>query len=310
MQLVWNWIIAIYLFLGGLGAGAFLVAAYFELSGKRAKVDSCPACLVGATLPGPLVGIGALLLILDLGAGMREPLRIFYMFANFSSVMTWGIWILCGFIPLALIYGVLELLDTYGKDPVKGSRLRMAKRVVAAVGSLFAVGTALYTGVLLSAVGPALPFWSISLGLPILPLLFLVSAVSTGVALTLLLSETLAPGDTLAPGQTQTETGRLSLVHLVLIVLEVALIALLLAVALGQGGAAESAAQALTTGAHSLLFWLLFVLPGLAVPLIALGVAKIGVHSRALALVEGVCILAAGLVLRYLVLISGFTVPL
>lgn len=307
MQSVWDWIIAIYLFLGGLGAGAFLVAAYFELSGKRARVDSCPACLVGATLPGPLVGIGALLLILDLGAGMREPLRIFYMFTHFSSVMTWGIWILCGFIPLALIYGVLELLDTYGKvgqDPAKGSRLRTAKRVIAAVGSLFAVGTALYTGVLLSAVGPALPFWSISLGLPILPILFLVSAVSTGVALTLLLSEALAGGDR------QTETGRLSLVHLALIALEVILIALLLAVALGQGGAAKAAAEALTTGSHSLLFWLLFVLPGLAVPLIALGVAKIGVHSRAIALVEGVCILAAGLVLRYLVLISGFTVPL
>jgi len=304
MQSVWNWIIAIYLFLGGLGAGAFLVAAYFELSGQRAKLDFCPTTLVGATLSGPLVGIGALLLIFDLGAGMREPLRIFYMFANGTSVMTWGIWILCGFIPLALIYGVLELLDTYGKDPAKGSRLRTAKRVVAAVGSLFAVGTALYTGVLLSAVGPALPFWSISLGLPILPLLFLVSAVSTGVALTLLLSDTLASGDR------QPEANRFSVVHLVLIVLEVALLALLLITALGQGGPAAAAAEALTAGSNSLPFWLLFVVPGLVVPLVALAVAKVGKHSRVLTLVEGVCILAAGLVLRYLVLVSGFSVPL
>ncbi len=303
MQSVWNWIIAIYLFLGGLGAGAFLVAAYFELSGQRAKLDFCPTTLVGATLSGPLVGIGALLLIFDLGAGMREPLRIFYMFANGTSVMTWGIWILCGFIPLALIYGVLELLDTYGKAG-QGSRLRIAKRVAAAVGSLFAVGTALYTGVLLSAVGPALPFWSTSLGVPILPLLFLVSAVSTGVALTLLLSDTLASGDR------QPETNRLPLVHLVLIVLEVALLALLLITALGQGGPAAAAAEALTAGSNSLPFWLLFVVPGLVVPLVALAVAKVGKHSRVLTLVEGVCILAAGLVLRYLVLVSGFSVPL
>lgn len=303
MQLVWNWIIAIYLFLGGLGAGAFLVAAVLELSGHRAQRKFCPTTLVGATLSGPLVGIGALLLIFDLGAGMREPLRIFYMFANGTSVMTWGIWILCGFIPLALIYGLLELLDTYGKVG-QGSRLGIAKRVVAAVGSLFAVGTALYTGVLLSAVGPALPFWSTSLGVPILPLLFLVSAVSTGVALTLLLSDTLAPGDR------QPETNRFSVVHLVLIVLEVALLSLLLITALRQGGPAAAAAEALTAGSNSLPFWLLFVVPGLVVPLVALAVAKIGKHSRVLTLVEGVCILAAGLVLRYLVLVSGFSVPL
>ncbi len=303
-QPVWDWLVAIYLFLGGLGAGAFLVAAALEFSGIRSRLEFCPTSLVGAALSGPLVGIGALLLVFDLGAGMREPLRIFYMFSNPASVMTWGIWILSCFIPLALVYGLLELLAALGK----GSRLRLVKRIVAAVGSLLAVGTALYTGVLVSAVGPSMPFWSLSLlpgvAIPAMPLLFLVSAVATGVGLTVMVSGTLMVGDM------RQQIRRLPAIHLVLIALEVGLLALLLATALWQGGAAAEAAESLAIGAHSAIFWALFVVPGFAIPLAILGLGVAGVHSRALELVAGICIIVAGLVLRYLVLISGIPVTL
>ena len=33
----WGWLVAIYLFLGGMGAGAFLIASLIELSGERYK---------------------------------------------------------------------------------------------------------------------------------------------------------------------------------------------------------------------------------------------------------------------------------
>lgn len=301
--------VAVYLFLGGLGAGAFLVAATLELSGKRYKFDFCPTTLVGATLSGPLVGIGALLLIFDLGAGMREPLRILHMFANPTSVMTWGIWILCLFIPLALAYGLLELIHTYrteGEQPDKALRLRKIKRIVAAVGSVLAVGTAIYTGVLVSAVGPSIPFWStpLVLSIPVMPLLFLVSAVSTGVALTVLVSGTLVLGDV------RQQIRRLPTVHLVLIALEVVLVILLLVLALGQGGVAAQAAWSLATGRNSVIFWALFVLPGLVIPLAVLALGVAGVHRRPLEVVAGIGIILAGLVLRYLVLISGIPVTL
>ncbi len=309
MEPVWDWLVAVYLFLGGLGAGAFLVAATLELSGKRYKFDFCPTTLVGATLSGPLVGIGALLLIFDLGAGMREPLRILRMFANPASVMTWGIWILCLFIPLALAYGLLELIHTYrtkGEQPDKGLYLRKIKRIVAAVGSVLAVGTAIYTGVLVSAVGPSIPFWStpLLLSIPVMPLLFLVSAVSTGVALTVLVSGTLVLGDV------RQQIRRLPTVHLALIALEVVLVVLLLVLALGQGGVAAQAAWSLATGPNSVIFWALFVLPGLVIPLAVLALGAAGVHRRPLEIVAGISIILAGLVLRYLVLISGIPVSL
>ena len=44
----WGWLVAIYLFLGGMGAGAFIIAAVIELTGERYKHEYCPTALVGA----------------------------------------------------------------------------------------------------------------------------------------------------------------------------------------------------------------------------------------------------------------------
>jgi polysulfide reductase chain C len=312
MQTVWGWLPAIYLFLGGLGAGAFLVAATLEFTGKRYELDFCPITLVGAILPGPLVALGTVLLIFDLGAGLREPWRIFYMFTHFSSVMTWGIWILSVFIPLALVYGFLEVMDTYPlvwEGMRKRLPVRRIKRIVAAVGSVFAVGTALYTGVLLSAVGPAIPFWSTSvlpfLPIPMMPLLFLVSAISTGIGLTVDMSGTLALPDM------QKRFRRLPLIHLALIGLEAVLLGLLLFTAFAQGGAAAQAAQNIATGPRSLVFWILIILIGFAFPFVVHACALgLGRHSRLLDLGSGMGIVVAGLILRYVVLVNGIPVTL
>ena len=312
MQTIWGWLPAIYLFLGGLGAGAFLAAATLEFSGKRYEFDICPITLVGAILPGPLVALGTVLLIFDLGAGLREPWRIFYMFTHFSSVMTWGIWILSFFIPLSLVYGFLEVMDTY---PTLWERMRKRipvrriKRIVAAVGSVFAVGTALYTGILLSAVGPAIPFWSTSmlpfLPIPMMPLLFLVSAISTGIGLTVDLSGTLALPDM------QERFRRLPLIHLALIGIEAVLLGLLLLTAFVEGGAAARAAQDIAMGPRSLVFWILIVLPGFAFPLAVHACALgLGRHPRLVHLGAGMGIVVAGLILRYVVLVSGIPVTL
>jgi len=252
------------------------------------------------------------LLIFDLGAGLREPWRIFYMFTHFTSVMTWGIWILSVFIPLALVYGFLEVLDTYPlvwEGMRKRLPVRRIKRIVAAVGSVFAVGTALYTGLLLSAVGPAIPFWSTSilpfLPIPMMPLLFLVSAISTGIGLTVDMSGTLALPDM------QKRFRRLPLIHLALIGIEAVLLGLLLLTAFVEGGAAAQAARDIVMGPRSLVFWILIILLGFALPFAVHACALgLGRHSRLLDLGSGIGIVVAGLILRYLVLVSGIPVTL
>lgn len=318
MQAVWEWLPAIYLFLGGLGAGVFLVSAAFELPGKRYQFDFCPTTLVGATLPGPVIALGTLLLILDLGAGLREPWRILYMFTHFSSVMTWGVWILTLFIPLCFIYGFLEIVDAYPKAWewvknrrwarrlafVQGLPVRRVKRIVVAVGSVFALGTALYTGILLSAVGPAIPFWSTAvlpfLRIPMMPLLFLVSAVSTGMGLTIDLAATLAVRDM------QHRVRQLPLIHLALIGLETLLLGMLLITALADGGTAARSALDIIAGPHSVVFWGLIVVPGFVFPFVVHAYAAgLGRHSALSGLGSGVGIVFAGLFLRYLIIVSG-----
>jgi formate-dependent nitrite reductase membrane component NrfD len=323
MYPVWEWLPAIYLFLGGLGAGAFLVAATVEFTGRRYDFSFSPTTLVGATVPGPLVALGTVLLIFDLGAALREPWRILYMFTHLTSVMTWGVWILTLFIPLSFAYGFLEVIDTYPatwrriKNGIRWERLsflkdlpiRRTKRIVAAAGSVLAVGTALYTGVLLSAVGPATPFWSTPIlpfiPISMMPVLFLVSAISTGVGLTVDLSATLVLRDV------QHRIPQLPLIHLAMIGAETVLLGMLLITAFVDGGAAAQAALDIVIGPHSLVFWLLIVVPGFIFPFVVHAYAVgLGRHSPFSGLGSGVGIVVAGLFLRYLILVSGLPAAL
>ena len=314
----WGWLVAIYLFLGGLGAGALAVAAVFELTGKRYEFDFCPVTLVGATVPGPVVLAGTVLLIFDLGAGLREPWRIAYMLTHLSSVMTWGVWILSLFLPISFLYGFLEVMDTYPSawEWVKSRKtlrrfnflenlpVRRVKRIMAGVGGVLAVGVAVYTGVLISAVGPAVPFWSTDvlpfIPIPMLPLLFLVSALSTGIGLTVDLAATLSVRDMAH------RVRRLPLIHLAAIGVETLLLGMLLITAFLDGGAAAQAARDIVVGPHSIVFWVLIILPGFVYPFVVHAYAAgVGQHSPASGLGSGIGIVMAGLFLRYLIIVSG-----
>lgn len=306
----WGWLVAIYLFLGGMGAGSFLVAATVEWTGERYKHAFCPTTLVGATVPGPLIALGTVMLIFDLGIGKVEPWRILYMFTHFTSVMTWGIWILTMFIPLCFLYGLVELMHVY-PGILAWARKRLAflpedlpyrriKRVLCPVGSVFAVGTAVYTGVLLSVVR-AIPFWNT----PVLPALFLVSALSTGMGLTMDLSATIAVGPL------ERRFQNLPLYHMVFIGGEALLIGLLLFLALQRGGAAAQSAQMVLMGPMSTVFWILVVLFGLLIPFVVHAYAY-GARQHAVAggVLSGAGIVIAGLFLRYIIVAGGIPVTL
>ena len=304
----WGWLVAIYLFLGGMGAGSFIIAALVELSGARYKTSYCPITMVGAGVSGPLILIGTVLLIFDLGAGLREPWRILNMFTNFSSVMTWGIWILSLFLPIAFLYAVLEIMHVYPGILAWLRRwlrflpetlpYRGIKRVVCIVGIALAVGTALYTGVLLSVV-QAVPLWAT----PVLPVLFLVSAVSTGVGLCIDLSATLAVPSV------QERFRNLPIAHMTLIVLELALLGLLLGLALNQGGEAAESARLILSGPWAAAFWVLVIGFGMLYPLMIHAYALIRhSHSYLSGILSGVGIVLAGLFVRYLIVAAAVPV--
>ena len=313
----WGWLIAIYLFLGGMGAGSFLVASIFELSGIRYKYDFCPTSMAGAGVSGPLILIGTLLLIFDLGAGLREPWRIPLMFLNFSSVMTWGIWVLTLFLPTCFVYFALELMHVHpgilawvrDKQNKLPKRLRLVpetlpyrriKRVVCSVGIVLALGTALYTGILLAVV-EAIPFWNTA----VLPVLFLVSAISTGMGLSFDLAATMAVPDL------HERYGKMPIVHMSLIGLEVALLALLMIVSLAKGGEAAESAKLILFGGQAVAFWVLVIGLGMSYPFSVHAYAYARhKHGFVSSLLAGAGIVVAGLFVRHLVVAAAIPLTL
>lgn len=306
----WGWLVAIYLFLGGMGAGAFLIAATIELTGLRYRLKYCPTTMVGAGVSGPLILGGTVLLILDLGAGMKEPWRILAMFTNFHSVMTWGIWILTLFLPIAFLYGIVEVMHVQPEILASARKrlrflpehlpYRKIKRVLCSVGVVLAIATAIYTGVLLSVV-QAVPLWNT----PILPALFLISAISTGMGLAFDLSATLAMPEI------HRRYNHMPLIHMIFIGLEIALLALLLVTSLMQGGEAAESAKLILMGKGSVVFWVLVVGFGMIYPfMVHVYAFARRSHGYLSGVLSGAGIVIAGLFVRYLIVAAAIPVTL
>ena len=103
---IWGAIIAWYLFLAGLGGGAFATAVFV-----RYRHPDCKRLMrVGRLIAPIVVIIGLCLLMFDATAGFHNPLRFVLLLTNFGSVMTWGVVFLAVFVVVALIVLVLDLM--------------------------------------------------------------------------------------------------------------------------------------------------------------------------------------------------------
>ena len=237
----WGWLIAIYLFLGGLGAGAYLssFAAEKGFLGEKTNLKR-----VGYYVSAPIVAFGALLLITDLGQGLRKPWLIIRMFLNPTSVMTWGIYILTAFIFVAFIKAYFVW------------KKRKAPEMISYLGAILALGTAAYTGMLLAVV-QGVPFWNSYL----MPVIFVVSALSTGLSVTSLLAHFFE--------KRQAHEAKVTQVHLWLVIAEIIFVAGFFAfVYSGNQMVAKQSANLLMAGSLALPFWLLFIIVGLVGPLL------------------------------------------
>jgi polysulfide reductase chain C len=160
---VFGWKVIAYLFLAGVGGGAAAVGAAFHLILPEAEVITRMSVILGA----PLVVVGCILLFFDLGrpqAAFRALSRpnqawiargtiILTAFVVFEAIQfAWWIWPFHALTSDSSLFTFLNVL-----------------------GGVFGVLTVLYTGFLFDTTR-SIPFWST----PILPLLFLVSGVSTG----------------------------------------------------------------------------------------------------------------------------------
>lgn len=186
-SLVWDWIIAIYLFLAGMSAGAVMISIYL----KRKVIEGDPAHngIIKATAILAPFGIIAGLTILIFH--LTKPLSFWkiMIFFNPTSVMSMGVilfqvYMVVLFAWIGVIFRKEIMAFLKGKfgfiDAIllKIEQFENALEVVLAV---LAIMLAAYTGFLLSAL-QTYPM----LNNPVLPILFLFSSLSSGAAACLL----------------------------------------------------------------------------------------------------------------------------
>lgn len=286
IQREWGWLVAIYLFLGCVGAGAYTIAAINGFLGEAVE----PSTTIGLWISFPALLIGSACLIADLGSPTRAIL------SGMKPKTSWiarGFWIISVFMILAFVHWALHLFTDVGATP--GGRL--AVTVVAGFGILFAVLTMAYTGILLGA-SKGIPFWRSG----IVPAVFVVSALVTGHFAIMLGMAFFGERVTVAePLRT------MALEASALVVLEILAIFFFLQAAYRLPDAKESAERILRRRSFVLGYFVL----GLAAPLVLMlvlyynAVQSGSASAVAVAAIGALLGLVGGLILRQSVLVCG-----
>ncbi|MFC1564526.1 NrfD/PsrC family molybdoenzyme membrane anchor subunit [candidate division KSB1 bacterium] len=286
---IWGWEIPVYLFLGGLVAGILFFSALFFLRGKSGEMKA--TVKITPLLTPVLLGIGLFALFLDL----EYKLHVFRFYTAFriESPMSWGSWTLAAIFPLSVIWSLIHLDSVFPnfKIPFEWvnkmiGQFKKYASVVAWLVIVFAVLLGMYTGILLSAFN-ARPLWNTA----ILGPLFLVSGLSTGVALSLLLSKD------------EHEKELLSKIDITAIGIELFLITHMFMGLLASTQVHIDAANLLLGGPYTAAFWVFVVGIGLIFPalleIFELKGKKIPV------IIPSILVLAGGLIMRIIIVDAG-----
>lgn len=287
---IWSGIIACYLFLGGLGGGAFATSAF--LAWRHPEAVNMRK--IGHFIAPVVVIIGLFLLMFDATAGLHNPLRFALLLSNFGSVMTWGVVILAAFTVVALVALVLDILK------------RKVPMWLEIAGAVLGICVAIYTGCLLG-VCKTFPLWNNAL----LPILFLVSAMSAGAASVLLVA-------VVKHADEFNRVGVLKKFHFCLPIIELMLVASLLFITSFNSPAGFESVMNLVVGEYALPFWLGLVVIGLIMPTaletwLLFFTAKEFEESRKahwISFVSDVGVLVGGFLLRLLIVAAAVPVTI
>ena len=189
----WGWQVVMDVFLGGIGAGLFLVSFLLDQIYGPTRLTN-----VGSIIGPLLVLVGIFFLLIEVGKPFNAP-RAFLNYG--TSWMSRGVILQPMLIGLGLLYALLPYGFTDFKTAAAGV-------VIGSVAALLAVLVGIYHGFLFSqARGIAL--WNN----PLLPMLYFVSALAGGAGILLLISPIFDMGVILS------QLGALVAIELVLICL-------------------------------------------------------------------------------------------
>lgn len=279
VQIEWRWIIAAYLFLAGVGGGAFLAAVVAAFIGGAAWMT---VSKIGVFLGMPSVLIGCLFLLIDLG----KPINAWRVWMKPKTS-----WMARGTIIIVLFMVFAAIQTAYWIWPFPGA-IENARGIIAVLGAAFAFFTVVYTGLLLGYSQP-IALWRTAL----LPVLFFVSAVSTGIMAIVLIGHFM--------GVEETQLALLANIDAMVLLLEMFVVVVFMYNAYRIIESRYSAKRMLA-GAVAPGFWLGVVACGLILPFFLELFGGEGI-AAGLAAVLG---LFGGLCLRYSILAGGALGPL
>ncbi|QIZ77528.1 NrfD/PsrC family molybdoenzyme membrane anchor subunit [Ferrimonas lipolytica] len=307
-NLIWHWPIAIYLFLAGVSAGAVLISILFKRRATSLGNDPAHSSIVRAmALIAPVsVILGLAILVVDLS----KPLEFWKMmiYGNPSSVMFWGVWGLSVYIGVLMLYLMAifhEPMEVFAHfiSPLTHliNLVRRWDKYLETAMVVLAIGIGAYTGLLLSAL-KAYPL----LNNPLLPVLFLVSGLSSGAAATLLFAVLCFDGTN--------QPEEIKFIHKIekpVLAMELALLALFfVGLSFGGAGSMKALTTALNNDFWSVIFWGFVIGGGIALPwLLQWLLPESLTHHRYF--VSFCCILSLSGVfaLRHFMLYTGQMVP-
>jgi formate-dependent nitrite reductase membrane component NrfD len=288
----WKEIIAIYLYLAGMGAGSYIIGTLINWLINPSRIVAIWGVTLNSAkvvlLWGPiLVAIGAPFLILDLGIKKR------FLYAALNPRTSWvarGFLILSIFIVFGLVLMAKSVLPFEWLYP-RSSFWYFPESIAL----IFAFSTALYTGILLKAT-KSIPLWNTYL----LPLLFLVSALSTG-SMAIILS-------TLGTGLFSLDAGALKILmggEQILVVIEGVVLYLYLSRRYRASEQGKDSVRLLLFGEKKLLFWGGIVLLGFIFPVVLESISSLSHGNPVFIFAAGVVLLCGGFFLRLGVLSAG-----
>ncbi len=269
----YNWAIAMDLFLGGTGAGAFVAGFALEQYNRMMPLARY------AEMLGPLfVVLGSVFLLFHAGSGWKTKVYLLFLRPR-TSWLSRGSWILSLFVASALVHVFTGGGGIWGWAAL-----------------VLAVLTAIYPGFLL-AQSKAIPIWRT----PALPPLFLLSGLSTGVALLFLMD----PFFSATAGETASTLRALFWSAAFLIFAQLILLWSYLGMSPDKGAAVTESLR-LMRGPSFMVGTLLL---GLLLPLALLIFGIMGGSAVGTGAPAGVLLIIGGVTLRFSILSAGGYLP-
>ena len=291
-QTSWGWSIAAYLFLAGVGGSIFLFSFIITI----AAFDNLePVARLGCLIGPLLVLIGTSFLFFDLGSAGKTYLLFSSITQLKRSWMSRGSWILALFIIFGLLYS-LSAFTIFEWLPWRPTTT--LGWIIGGVASVLAIFTVAYPGFLLG-VTKGIPFWNT----PVLPALFFLSGLDTGLALLMLLTIIGAPSASIEFFHIVGD-GDITLIVMVLIV-----VAAYIEIIRQGNVTANTSIQLLKTP----LFIIGVLAIGLVIPLCLLIYSVFTsdvILVRTLSAIISIFILVGGFLLRYSIVHAGVFISL